>query len=292
MKRFLADLALSLYPKAWRQRYAEEVDDLLASRPVRMRTVVDLVRGAADAWLHLRRVPGSGPVRIPLAAVLTVAGAALLLLWNPGVRDVASLHGVWAEAASVGLAADMRGMAQTFFTMASIQGVLSVAPLLRTCLTASRHSVHGPAVRLATRRVVVTALFLAIPVGLVGAIFVGHVFFDWGYPVGPLGTAMVGGFFVPLLMALVLPLPMMAAEVPALGYDTRGTGTALAVAAICHALAWMCVAAVLVMGAEKASWSFVGMVTASALLSVWMSALVARSVLKRSRTMLSELNLA
>ncbi|MEU6712439.1 hypothetical protein ABZ897_13245 [Nonomuraea sp. NPDC046802] len=293
MKRLLADLALSLYPKAWRRRYAEEVSDLLSSRPVRMRTVIDLVRGAADAWLHLRSVPGAGPVRIPLAAVLTVAGAALSLLWNPGIRDVASLHGAWAEAASSGgVAGTMRDSARMLFAAAGIIAVLSMAPLLRTCVTAMRHSVHGPAVRMTARRVVVTTLFLAAPVGVAVLLFVAIAFLDWGYPVGPLGTAMIGGFLAPVVLALVLPPALIAARAPALGFDTRSVGAALASAAILDALAWSCVAVPLAMGLEKASWSFVAMVAVSALLSVGMSALVARSVLERSRPMLSGLNLA
>ncbi|GAA3214218.1 hypothetical protein [Nonomuraea helvata] len=290
MMRAVAEAMLSLYPKVWRERYGEEVADLVRSRPVRVRTVLDLVRGAADAWVHYRHVPGAGGLTVPLTAVLIGAGAALWLLWNPGVRDVASLHGVWAEAASAGgIAATMRDMAQVWFAMAAVIAVLSAAPLLHTCFVAMRHSVHGPLTRMTARRVIMTAALLAVPVGLVAQLFASMAFQDAGAPVGPLGEAMVGGFHVPIIMAIVLVLPMTAAGAPSLGSDVRGTGQILASAALCNALAWVPVAALLVLGLEKASWSFVAMVSLSALVSVWMAALVARSAIRRGRTVMGQL---
>ncbi|MEQ4724960.1 hypothetical protein [Nonomuraea sp. B19D2] len=287
----MAEAMLSLYPKAWRERYGEEVADLIASRPARVRTVLDLIKGAADAWVHHRHVPGAGGLTVPLAAVLVCAGVGLGLLWNPGVRDVASLQGVWAEAASMGpIAGKMRGMAQTWFAMASVIAVLSVAPLLHICFVAMRHSVHGPLTRMTARRVIMTAALLAVPVGLVGQIFVSMAFQDAGYPVGPLGEAMVGGFLVPIIMAMVLALPMTAAGAPSLGSSVRGTGQLLASAVICNALGWGVVAVLLVMGLEKASWSFVALVALSALVSVWMGALVARSAIRRGTTVIGLLS--
>ena len=54
MKRHLL---LRLYPRAWRERYGEELGaQLEAQRPLRIGVVADLVRGALDAHLHpLRR---------------------------------------------------------------------------------------------------------------------------------------------------------------------------------------------------------------------------------------------
>jgi hypothetical protein len=50
-------LLLRLYPRAWRERYGEELSaQLEAQRPLRIGVVADLVRGALDAHLHpLRR---------------------------------------------------------------------------------------------------------------------------------------------------------------------------------------------------------------------------------------------
>ncbi|MEV4574746.1 hypothetical protein AB0K16_15960 [Nonomuraea jabiensis] len=140
-------------------------------------------------------------------------------------------------------------------------------------------------------RLIVTALLLAVPVGLAGLGFVSMAYLDAGHPVGPLGQAMVGGFLVPPVMALVLALPMKAADSPAFGAEVRRTGQVLATAAICNALASVSVAVLLALALEKAMWSFLGTATVSALPSVGMSALVARSVLERSRTMFSGFNL-
>jgi hypothetical protein len=50
MKRHLL---LRLYPRAWRERYGEELGaQLEAQRPLRIGVVADLVRGALDAHLH------------------------------------------------------------------------------------------------------------------------------------------------------------------------------------------------------------------------------------------------
>ena len=61
MSRRAALAALRLYPARWRDRYEDEVRALLDERPPRGRDVVDLARGALDAWLHPpipSRVPG------------------------------------------------------------------------------------------------------------------------------------------------------------------------------------------------------------------------------------------
>lgn len=294
MMRAVALAMLSLYPKAWRERYGEEVADLVASRPAGVRTVLDLVSGAADAWLHHRRVPGAGTLAVPLAAVLACMGAALLLLWNPGLRDTAdlvSMRGAWAGAAGAGsIAGRLHDLARLLHAGAGAMAVLSVTPLLSACFAARRRSAQDPLTRMTARTVIVTAMALVIPVGLVGLGFVSMAYLDVGYPTGPLGKAMVGGFLVPPIMALVLALPMTAADSTAFGAEVRRMGQVLATAAVCNTLAWVPVAILLVMGRENVWWSFVGTVTTGALVSVWMAALVARSAIRRGRTVMGQLS--
>jgi hypothetical protein len=43
---------IRLYPPAWRRRYGPELEELLAAQPASFRTAIDLVAGAADAWLN------------------------------------------------------------------------------------------------------------------------------------------------------------------------------------------------------------------------------------------------
>ncbi|MCC6857407.1 MAG: hypothetical protein IT158_02545 [Bryobacterales bacterium] len=43
---------IRLYPPAWRRRYGQELAELLAAQPASLRTAIDLVAGAVDAWLN------------------------------------------------------------------------------------------------------------------------------------------------------------------------------------------------------------------------------------------------
>jgi hypothetical protein len=60
---------LRLYPGSWRTRYGDEMEALLEARRPGLRERVDLVRGAADAWLH----PATRS-RVPAAAALIGGG--------------------------------------------------------------------------------------------------------------------------------------------------------------------------------------------------------------------------
>ncbi|MEV4173498.1 hypothetical protein [Nonomuraea sp. NPDC049709] len=293
MMRTLAKVVLACYPKVWRQRYGEEVADLVAARPVRARTVLDLAGGAADAWLHRRHIPGANPIRIPLPLLLPVAGYGLLNLWNPGVRDMTSLNGVWAQAASLGPIAEQLAKAATsLFIAAAAMGVLSVVPLLLTSLAASWRPSAGAVTRGRARGVVATAPLLALPIWGFCAMYYGMTFEDLGFPVGPLGHAMLGGFMGPIVLALVLPLPSIAAKAPALVPDVRASGNTLAVAAILNAIGWLAIGVLLAMGLTQASPRFLIAMAASVLVSIGMTALVARSALRQGRATVGELSLA
>jgi len=73
---------LRLYPRAWRERYGEELAaQLQAQRPLRIGIVADLVRGALDAHLHpLRR--DTRTMRISHLSRGTIA-ARTALVWSP-----------------------------------------------------------------------------------------------------------------------------------------------------------------------------------------------------------------
>jgi hypothetical protein len=79
MKR---QLLLRLYPRAWRERYGEELSaQLEAQRPLRIGVVADLVRGALDAHLHpLRR--DDSTLRISNMDRRTIAARAAVV-WSP-----------------------------------------------------------------------------------------------------------------------------------------------------------------------------------------------------------------
>lgn len=289
MMRCLAQEVLTFYPRAWQQRYGAEVGDLIKSRPVRLRTVLNLMWGAADAWLHYRRVSGAAP--FPVTAILFVAGPALWWLWNPGVRDPASLHGAWAEAAAAGpLAGQLQGAATFLFVVAAASGVLSGALMFYAACRAGRCRSRGQLTRTTAQNVIWAASVVGVPVSSFCAIYYNLAFAHGGFPVGPLGDAMTGGFFAPIVLALVLPLTAIAAGDPAMAADVRTSAGSLAVAAICNGLGWLFVAPLVVLGVPKASGTFVAAVAVSALLSVGMSTLVARSALRRGRGTLGRLS--
>lgn len=72
---------IALYPAAWRARYEEEFEDVIALRPRTTRERLDILRGAVDAHLHPQRV---GRERIPdrygVAPLLGLPTLALVLL--------------------------------------------------------------------------------------------------------------------------------------------------------------------------------------------------------------------
>lgn len=42
---------LRLYPRAWRERYGDELLEVIGDRPLSMQQAIDVVTGAVDAWL-------------------------------------------------------------------------------------------------------------------------------------------------------------------------------------------------------------------------------------------------
>jgi len=82
---------LKLYPPAWRRRYEEEMAALLEEQRAGTRTVVDLIRGAADAWVIGPRGPMGG-LEIWLAAA--AYGVAGVVVWV-GRRAVGIADGDW-----------------------------------------------------------------------------------------------------------------------------------------------------------------------------------------------------
>jgi hypothetical protein len=99
--RVTVEPILRLYPVQWRQRYADEVDALLADRPPGVRNRVDLLGGAIDAHLHPWWVPAWPVVAAATGGIAwTFAGA--IALGQPAPPD---WPGYLAETLPVFLAA-------------------------------------------------------------------------------------------------------------------------------------------------------------------------------------------
>ncbi|MDP9846615.1 hypothetical protein [Streptosporangium lutulentum] len=274
MMRPLAVMTLRLYPKAWRRRYAEEVRDLLDARPVRARTVADLAMGAFDAWINRRLIPGGSAMRVPTAVVLTIGSYILFNLWNPGIRHMPSLERTWSlaldnsSAATLGLAA----VATFLFAVTPALAVLAFVPVLVSATTRK-------ALREGLGVLVVTmALVIALPIWAIAYVYYGMAFSDLGFPIGPFGDAMTGGFFAPVIVALALGLRGVAARDPLLAPGVQRAGRMLGVAAALNVVAWVPILLLLVLGAPGASTRFMVAMLASVACSAAISALTIRAV--------------
>ena len=90
-----------LYPRAWRERYGDELAALVESAPTTWRLRIDLVRGAAREWLHeiahpRRLTPGRRLAVRHTALVLITAGLAI------GVVGIAAVAAPSVDFESMG----------------------------------------------------------------------------------------------------------------------------------------------------------------------------------------------
>ncbi|TDD21331.1 hypothetical protein [Nonomuraea diastatica] len=86
-----------------------------------------------------------------------------------------------------------------------------------------------------------------------------------------------------------LPVIAVAAQASPLASEVRTAATVLAVAAIINTLAWLPVAAMMLPGLTRASWTFAAAVTMSAVVSSCMAGLAARLALRQGRAAVGRL---
>jgi hypothetical protein len=92
---------VGLYPREWRRRYGDELVELLAMTSLTIPTVIDTLRGAVDAHLHLDQVlgsPRSAEMRTRSACSAMMVGWVMLGLAASGVAK--STEGAAFEAAA------------------------------------------------------------------------------------------------------------------------------------------------------------------------------------------------
>lgn len=129
----MAALLMNLYPRAWRNRYGEELADLLVVAPLTVVVVLDVVRGALDAHLNLSDLiserPGL-PARMRSTAMATLAAwvmfcFAAVMIWpttnDPRFDDAANAHpliGALRWLATAGLATGVVAVASAAVPLA------------------------------------------------------------------------------------------------------------------------------------------------------------------------------
>jgi hypothetical protein len=165
---------LRLYPRAWRERYEDEMSDLLEHRTPSRRDAVDLVRGALDAHLH----PTHASL-VPAIAALTAGAAwtvvALAVLAEPVPPDWPGMLSWTLPVAALAVGAGL---------VALLGWLLAVGPGPRLEMRAAN------AVGVTGLVVLLLALVLAAIGGVYGALTGGAL------AVGALGCIALGGILV------------------------------------------------------------------------------------------------
>ena len=207
---------LHLYPAAWRDRYLEEVSDLLAERPPSLRDRFDLVAGAADAWIHPQ--VAAKPSEEDESIMRPVGAAALFVIG--GVLWIAG--GVVQATAPYGV----EGYKESNGVMIVIAGVLLTA----VGAVGRAWSAHAsPAFRRCAKAMLGFALVMLAPWPILIIGFYGYVVAVVGFGLLLAGSGRLAG----LLLAI--------GALVATSFNTENT---MAFAAVPLGLAWITVGAV------------------------------------------------
>jgi hypothetical protein len=207
---------LRLYPRAWRDRYADEVAAVLAEHRVTYWTALDLILGALDAHLHgdlLPRRLTSMAHRIRSSEIATFSAFVLFCIAWLLLRFVRDPLPVWEAAVAVHpellVALTILDLAGVVATLAILVGGL---PLLFSALAQS----------IAARRWKLLALF-AVPLLAAGALLVvGFADIPWSSYQQP-GTS---GTPLPPL-PIVLQLGLVILSLGAVGGSAAAIATAI-----------------------------------------------------------------
>lgn len=186
-------LLLSLYPRTWRERYGEELSDLIDEAGLTPRVALDVVRGAAAERATTARLALAGGGTMVIGPAWrhpqVWAGAALLVLaptmafvllsilaYQPGATGLITLMEPvtrWMQS--------VRVIDLILVVSPVIALLIAVAPLMKVELRnqgGAREAVLG--VRLKAANVVIGLLAL-----LIGGLFLGHIVFESVLQVGP-----------------------------------------------------------------------------------------------------------
>lgn len=202
---------LRLYPRAWRDRYLDEMSDLLAARAPSFRDRIDLIAGAVDAWMHpqVTARPREEPESImrPTAAfALFVIGGAL---WAAGgIVQAMAPYGVEGYKESTGVMIVIAGSLVTALGAIGRAWAPDASRLYRRCAAV----------------MLVFALLIMAPWPILALGFFGYVFATVGFGLLLAESRQFAG----LLLAL--------AALVAVSFNTEN---AMAFAAVPLGLAWI-----------------------------------------------------
>ena len=216
-------LLLRLYPRAWRERYADEVAAVLAQRPSSPWTLVDLLAGAYDAHLHRDLLPErlvsmghrirSGEIAVFCAFVL------FCLAWAP-IQQLRDPLPVWESTVRAHpeiLAA--LNVVNLFGILASVAILVGGLPIVYAALRSAARS--------GRRRV---PLLFGVPFALLAVLIVYMLLASglWTQRASPgsqyftpLAAALQLGFFLLILLVIVGSVVAVAWAVTASDLNER-----------------------------------------------------------------------
>jgi hypothetical protein len=120
-------LLVRFYPARWRQRYGEEIADLLATEPPSVPRAVDMVRGLIDAHLHPELVDSA-------FAAVPPAGERSAEMRTHGTGTVARLARVAMLTVLIGLTPVATGAVGYYVGRSQVSPVAEPASIPQFCL--------------------------------------------------------------------------------------------------------------------------------------------------------------
>jgi hypothetical protein len=175
---------LKLYPGSWRARYADEMEALLEERRPGTRERFDLLRGAADAWLH----PPT-PSHVPAASALiggglwTIAAAAVITQRTPAdwpgyiadVLGVAILAATFLFVATLGISLRAGGRGRRFGTVALALTIVGYTAWITALAATAAGTLDGSALAAAQTLAMLGAALVGVVLVRVGNLAVGFL---------------------------------------------------------------------------------------------------------------------
>ena len=184
-----------LYPPAWRDRYLDELEDLLADRPPTLRDRIDLLRGAFDAWIHPQLVARPSRQNDEDSGSRRFAGVAAVIgggLWIAGGLTI------FSTSLNVSLGYKESGLGVLILVAAMLVTGLAATAMAGSVIVGSR-SVGAPATVM-----LLGAMFTAMPWPLLIVGFYGYIIatLAFGTIVARSAGRVVGGLLA--VAALIL----------------------------------------------------------------------------------------
>jgi hypothetical protein len=175
--------ALALYPLGWRERYGEEMRELLDSGPARLRTLIDLLRGALDAHLHPSAVEAAPLERMRGTVAATVCCWIAFVLAGSSFQKATEDVPFRAAGHSHALLGTSRAVVVALALLASAALALGALPLLLAIGRQLREEPRGPLLWAVAAPVIAVVVVGGVTTAIVSSVtgtITTHPTWQWG----------------------------------------------------------------------------------------------------------------